>query len=128
AYRQRSNRRRNNDPDAFRNAWSVRYQADISRPTTDDGLFVITPYLRSNDMEFLMHFQPGKPREESGHNSIGLQSAYTRPFVKNTELTTGFDMDYSYGYLKQNQSSVFAANPARFPQGEHYDFTVNVLN
>lgn len=127
AYKVRSNRKKNLDPDAFRNAYSVRYHAVISRPTTDDGLFVITPYLRTNDMEFLMHFQPGKPLEESGNHSAGFQSAYTRHFLNNTELTTGFDIDYSTGYLKQYQNTPHS-NPAMFPTGEHYDFTVDVLS
>ncbi|HEY9032296.1 MAG TPA: TonB-dependent receptor [Pseudomonadales bacterium] len=111
----------NTDPDAYRNASSLRYQADIRLAPSDDQLFVVTPYLRSNRMEFLMHFQPGTPLEENGHDSLGVQTAYYRPFTGNTTLVTGFDFDYSYGFLEQYQKT--AVSPL-FPAGEHYNFTV----
>ena len=126
AYKDKSNRRANENPEAFRNARSLRWHSDISRETDGDGYFLVTPYLRSNDMEFLMHFQTGTPIEKSGHDSIGVQTAWFRPTSEKTDLVSGFDFDLSYGYLHQFQDQPPPFNPGAFPQGDHYRFNAEV--
>lgn len=124
AWRDDSLRDANSDPDAYRDASSLRYHGNVSYRPDENSLFVVTPYLRSNEMEFMMHWLPGTPVEENGHSSLGVQTAYYRPFTDNTELATGFDFDYSYGYLEQTQETAVSTT---FPQGEHYNFNVAVI-
>jgi outer membrane receptor protein involved in Fe transport len=76
-------------------------------------------------MAFLMHFQPGTPLEENGHNSFGIQSAYAHTLSDTFNITTGIDIDYTKGYLKQTQEQAFSS--LNFPIGKHYDYDVDIL-
>lgn len=116
----------NPDIDAYRKAKSLRFSSDFRyRPKTDSE-FILTPYLRTNEMKFLMHYLPGTPVEENGHHSLGLQSAFIRQYRDNIRLSSGFDIDYSRGFLKQTQQHA-ETNPL-FPQGQQYDYDVNVMD
>jgi len=109
----------NENPEAFRDAQSFRLHSRIEG-TTENGSWMITPYIRDTDMTFLMHFLPGAPLEENGHDSIGLQTMYSAGNGA-LEWTVGVDFEYSDGFLKQTQAFGFGS----FPTGKQYDYTVD---
>lgn len=125
SYKDDSRKRENPNPDAFRNAESLRYSATINYVLDEKRSWVITPYLRINNMEFLMHFQPGEPIEKSGHHSVGMQTAFYYQWLDNINVITGIDSDYSQGFLKQTQNK--AGPSLNFPIGVQYDYAVDVF-
>ena len=110
----------NPNPEAFRDADSVRVHTRIEGDT-DGGTWMVTPYYRDTDMRFLMHFLPGTPLEENGHDSLGVQSMYTFDASDTVSWTVGFDLESTDGFLKQTQSGGFGP----FPSGKQYDFQVD---
>ncbi len=115
--------RSNPNPEAFRNATSLRLYA-IWTKETDKFELDIRPYLRYSEMEFLQHFLPGQPLEENGQVSAGVLTAAT--FDRATHQTTvGLDMEWSDVYLQETQfgpaeGSDFIVETR--PEGKHYDF------
>ncbi|CAA0087418.1 Vitamin B12 transporter BtuB [Zhongshania aliphaticivorans] len=124
AYKVSSRKRENPNPEAFRNSSSVRYYSRFERDGERDSRFVVTPYLRYTEMEFLQHFLPGTPLEENGERTIGLQSAFYQNYSKNVTLYNGFDMEATKAYLQQYQAQ---ASFTSFPTGQHYDYEVDAL-
>lgn len=113
----------NNDPDAYRDAVSVRGQGEFRRALEGGGELHLTPYARHTDMEFLMHFQPGQALEQNNHDSLGLlTTVYGGDEYIN--YLAGFDLEYSRGELieTQIQPTMFS-----FVQGSHYDYEVSAL-
>ena len=122
AYKNEDLKDSNPNPEAYRDAWSMRLQSRASRVLDERNTFTITPYLRDNSMEFLQHFLPWQSVEENGHTSIGLRLAV------NTETTdllwvNGLDVEYTDGWLKETQEEAFV-NPNQ-PAGVHYDYQVD---
>ncbi|AQA19370.1 TonB-dependent receptor [Halioglobus japonicus] len=114
----------NPNPEAYRDARSVRAYSRMSRDLDGQNTLVVTPYLRDNSMEFLMHFLPWQPVEENGHTSLGLQSALHTE-AGNWAWTNGADLDYTDGWLKETQAEPFSPNQ---PAGVHYDYQVDALS
>lgn len=114
----------NPNPEAYRDAWSVRAYSRASRSLGEQHTLVLTPYLRDNDMAFLMHFLPWQPLEENGHSSLGLQAALHSDLGQ-WRWTNGVDLDYTDGWLKETQDGDFSPNQ---PAGVHYDYQVDALN
>ncbi|MDG2174975.1 MAG: TonB-dependent receptor [Gammaproteobacteria bacterium] len=112
--------RTNGNPEAFRDAQSFRLHSRIEG-STDNGSWVLTPYYRDTDMTFLMHFLPGAPLEENGHESFGLQSMYSSGGNGPLTWTAGVDFEFSEGFLKQSQGFGFGS----FPSGKQYDYSVD---
>jgi len=127
AYKDDARKKENGNPEAYRNSTSVRFSSELRMQTSDASELIFTPYARYNEMEFLMHFAPGTPLEENGHRSLGFQSAYVQQLGDTLQLSSGLDVDYSRGYLKQSQASADLFGD-KFPQGQHYDYDVNVLD
>lgn len=123
AYKDDNQKKVNNDPDAFRDATSLHLQSRISYQASEDSRLVVTPYLRDNDMEFMMHWLPGDPVEENGHSSIGLQSAFYHDASNDFRWTTGFDLEITDAYLKETQAEPGFRDI--FPAGNHYDYDVD---
>lgn len=123
AYKDPARKRENPNPEAFRDVKSARIQSQISFTLDNDSQLLITPYARSNEMQFLMHFLPGTPLEENGHQSVGLQSAWFSSLSDTARMTTGIDLEYTEGWLKQSQAVGFSS----FPAGKQYDYTVDGL-
>lgn len=111
----------NSDPDAYRDARSLRLHSKIEGEFANGGNWMLTPYFRDTDMEFLMHFLPGTPVEENGHSSIGLQTMYSNMLTRDLSWIAGVDLELSEGYLRQYQNGGFGA----FPAGRQYDFDVD---
>lgn len=171
AYLNKSLSKQNNFPDAYRKANAVRYHAALTgqlelpnwadsntnlntnsntskasninskKVNNRSATWKIVPYLRSQDMTFLMHFLPGTPTEKSGHDSIGIQASLqsedpiynsnSNHFDAYHQLSwlIGSEAEYTQGYLKQAQANPTNSDSAFLngilPQGEHYNYTVN---
>ena len=125
AYKDADRKKENLNP-GFRKAESYRYAANFNFSPREGALLQLTPYLRSNDMEFSMHWLSPSIIEENGHDSIGLKSLFTRSYGA-WLVHTGFDIDYTEAYLKQKNSSA-ALLGGKIPAGEHYDYDVGAIS
>jgi iron complex outermembrane receptor protein len=121
AYKDHQTRRINANPEAYRDARSLRAYSQFSYHADVNTSFSITPYVRSNSMEFLQHYVPWQAIEKNGHNSVGMQSQFVKQYG-NVNLLSGFDWDQSWGELSEFQPQAFSAN---IPQGMHYDYRVS---
>ena len=129
SYRDPALRRANLNPEAFRDAWSLRLVSRWEWSKDDASSIRITPFLRSSRMDFLQHFLPGKPLEENGQDSIGLQLLAQLESTLSWDL--GIDLDYAAGFLRQAQDggtegSAFLVETR--PRGTHYDYQVDSLS
>ena len=88
----------------------------------DGATLTLTPYFRTNDMQFFMHFLPGTPLEENKHTSVGLQASYARNTGK-LSYVTGLDIELTNGELTEIQEGATVSRN-RYRQGTHYDFEV----
>lgn len=118
AYKDDSLKKVNGNPEAFRDARSFRLHSRIEGEG-GRGNWMVTPYYRDTDMDFLMHFLPGTPLEQNGHESVGVQSMY-HVVDGMIDWTVGLDGEYTDGYLKQSQDGGFGP----FPSGKQYDYDV----
>ncbi len=119
---------RNENPDGYRDWWSVRLSTRWDHEMENGNTLSITPYIRSNGMEFRQHYLPSKAIEENGHDSIGVQTAYYIDLEGDHKIIVGLDAEYTEGYLKETQQrasySFFGKNRQ---QGIHYDYDVDVV-
>lgn len=124
AYEDSTLKKTNPNPDAYRNADSLRLQSTISIPLNDTNHLALTPYLRDNDMEFLQHFLPWQSVEKNGQDSVGISA---KLYHSDTwiELVSGIDFDYTDGWLKEHQAEPFSPNQ---PAGVHYDYQVDAIS
>jgi outer membrane receptor protein involved in Fe transport len=120
AYKDDVLRKINPDPDAFRDTRGFRLHSRIEGDT-GNGTWMVTPYYRDLEMTFLMHFLPGTPLEENGHDSFGVQSMYAIDSSDTVSWNFGLDLETSDSYLRQTQEGGFGA----FPPGKQYDYTVD---
>ena len=117
----------NPNPEAYRDAKSVRWASRIDYRVDENQRFSVTPYARYTDMDFLQHFLPGDPLEQNGQTSVGVQSTYYREINDRWQLITGLDLEYTDATLEQaqdqpTQGSAFLQNT--IPVGKHYDYQV----
>jgi iron complex outermembrane receptor protein len=121
AYRDLALARSNDNPEAFRDALALRSALHLDGSLDANWSWRLIPYLRDNEMDFLMHFVPSQALEESGHSSVGLLASVTRTDEAG-RLTLGVDMDQTRGELRETQSrpTIFS-----FVQGDHYDYRVD---
>ncbi len=121
AYKDESLRTENPNPEAYRDAWSMRAHVKAQRDLGNDYSLVLTPYWRKNRMEFLQHFLPWQPVERNGHQSLGLQAAINKQ-TDSINWIAGIDLDITDGWLTEVQSEPFSPNQ---PQGVHYDYQID---
>jgi len=121
AYEDSDLRTTNPNPEAYRDAWSLRLNSEWSRDA-----WTLKPYIRRSQMAFLQHFLPGQPLEENDQSSIGmivergLSTATTR-------LSMGGQIEMMSGGLREFQDQ--PTTGSRFlvttrPAGLHYDYDV----
>ncbi|MEM1229770.1 MAG: TonB-dependent receptor [Pseudomonadota bacterium] len=117
-------RRSNPNPEAYRDAWSVRLASHWQRGDT-----VITPYARRSRMTFLQHFLPGQPLEQNEQNSAGVlfrqgfeRGALRGSFGAQFEILRGSLFEDQDG---PTQGSAFLVETR--PAGIHYDYEVDGL-
>ena len=128
AYKEGDLARSNPNPEAFRDARAARVWVRLSDDSGDPD-WVITPYARYSEMDFLMHFLPGAPLEENGQKSVGVQSAFYGGGERSSWVA-GVDLEVVDGWLKQSQSSPTEGSPflvETIPAGEHYDYGVDAI-
>lgn len=121
AYKDPSLKKTNPNPEAYRDAKSLILYSRIDLELNANNELSITPYLRDNEMEFLMHFLPWQPVEQNGHSSLGLRATlYTT--VDSMQWANGVDLEYTDGWLTETQDEEFSPNQ---PAGVHYDYQVD---
>jgi outer membrane receptor protein involved in Fe transport len=119
-YKDAQIRRSNPNPEAYRDAKSLRAYSAFSRDL-DTGKLTLTPFLRWNEMAFLQHFLPWKALEENSSTSVGLQAQYH--YVNgNLSAIAGLDTDFTRANLRESQAQDFSPT---IPAGEHYDYDVD---
>jgi len=121
AYEDESVKDTNPNPEAYRDARSLRIYSRASRGVGEHSTLVLTPYLRDNEMDFMMHFVPWKPVEENGHSSIGLQATLHTDLLP-WAWTSGLELEYTDGWLKESQRDDFSPGQ---PAGVHYNYQVD---
>lgn len=127
AYRDKTRRNTNANPDAFRNVDSVRatsqwtFEREAQRIT-------ITPYARWSEMDFLQHFLPWQSQESNSQSSIGIRAKLQHQLSSRWEMLWGIDADSTQGKLTQTQANPSPFSPAQIPVGTHYNYTVNAIN
>lgn len=125
AYQDDALRFTNPNPEAYRDAMAIRYGAHLR-----NGDLVISPYLRHTEMDFLMHFLPGKPREENAQTSGGVLTHLSCDFEKFT-VSLGFQAEFVNAELSEIQSEPTVGSAFLMetrPIGTHYDFSVNATH
>jgi len=125
AYRDRAIARSNPDPEAYRDATSLRLAAQYVG-ASGDALRLV---LRSSRMDFLQHFLLGQPVEDNGQDS-GAVLFTTRPHAfAGGELVAGADAELANSSLLQFQAGPTTGGPPGAneirPAGKHYDYTVD---
>ena len=125
AYRDPDLARSNPDPEAYRDATSLRFASQYQGASGNE----LRIYLRSSRMDFLQHFLLGQPTEKNGQDSGGFMFTTTGRAVAGGELIAGFDTELARSSLQQYQSGPTtdgppAANAIR-PAGSHYDYDVD---
>ncbi len=128
AYRDRTVARSNPNPDAYRDATSVRATAHWAQSPDGGGAWDLRGVLRSSRMEFLQHFLLGQPLERNGQDSVAVLASRSID-AAGGRLVTGLDLEAARGFLVQQQAAATtggsaAANAAR-PVGRHYDYGVS---
>lgn len=120
--------RSNPNPEAFRNARSLRLWSKFDTTFEGGHALSVTPYMRNQDMRFRMHFLPGKPLEENAQKGVGVLSQFNYVVNDRISLDVGVDAEYTEGELTQSQQgptkgSAFLVET--IPAGKHYDYDVD---
>jgi len=127
-YKDDATMEKNCDQDAYRKWSSLRIASKWQRELSPDSYFQITPYLRTNSMEFRQHYLPSEAIEENSHSSVGLISSYHWRVDSDLAVIVGADAEWTTGTLTETQqkASTFGFGKAR-QQGVHYDYEVDVF-
>ena len=123
AYELEKEKKRNPNPEAYRDAYSLRLMSDISNDVGETRIN-IKPYFRSVGMEFLQHFLPGQPEERNGHDSLGISVVVQ----SQSWWSVGGELEYTEGFLKETQENAIQGSAflsATLPRGKHYDYKVD---
>ncbi len=125
AYESGSLNRTNADEDAYRDWRSIRLSTRWDHEMDNGNLLSITPYIRSNEMEFRQHYLPSRAIEENEHDSVGAQIAYYIDLEGGHSVIFGTDLEYTDGSLKETQDipDTFGARQ----QGVHFDYDVDAI-
>ncbi|MGE6698250.1 TonB-dependent receptor [Hyphomonas sp. NPDC076900] len=122
AYKDRDLSETNPNPEAFRDAWSARLGARLSREV-GPGTLTLLPNIHTQAMIFSQHFLPYGGVEKNGHTGGGVLARYEFTPTGPIQWRLGADTDFATGYLREIQPD---PNPSpNFPQGLHYDYTVD---
>lgn len=127
-YRDRASAQQNSTPNAYRDARALRLWTRFETDLDEQRTLLITPYMRDQYMDFLMHFLPGTPFEENDQRSLGVQTLYRHDFSSDWQLSVGVDAEVTQGGLRQfqveqTQGSAFLVET--IPAGLHYDYQVD---
>jgi outer membrane receptor protein involved in Fe transport len=125
AYRDRALARSNPDPEAYRDATSLRIAAQYAGAAGDE----LRAVLRRSRMDFLQHFLLGQPVEDNGQDSGALMYTSRSFALAGGELVAGVDAELAHVTLLQFQAGPTTGGPpaanAIRPAGRHYDYAVD---
>ncbi|NCF78794.1 MAG: TonB-dependent receptor [Alphaproteobacteria bacterium] len=123
AYENEACAKANGNTEAYRDATATRLYVRMTTDLGDGATLTLTPYLRSTDMDFLLHFlSTADPLEQNSHDSYGLQASYARD-AGWLSYIAGLDIELTEGNLKETQTN----GPDQYFNylpGTHYDFDV----
>ena len=125
AYTDSRLRRSNPNPEAHRDATSVRIASHWVGTVREASVFV-TPYVRRSSMTFLQHFLPGQPKEKNSQTSLGAIAHWSRE-IDALEITLGTQLEFMRANLLQQQENETRGSAflvATRPKGTHYDYEV----
>ncbi|MBD1391008.1 TonB-dependent receptor [Neiella sp. HB171785] len=128
AYQSKQLSKSNPNPDAFRDAQSVRLASQFETLDSAGAEWTLMPYLRFADMRLLQHFLPGTPVEKNRHYSAGIQSSYVVALSAQLEWAAGVDVELTRGSLKQTQAQPTQGSEflqQTIPAGKQYDYRVD---
>ena len=115
-------RRTNPNPEAYRDAWSLRAASHWS-----NGRWRLSPYLRRSRMVFRQHFLPGQPTEANEQTSGGMLAGYD--FARGAAVGhLGAQVEYMRSSLTEIQDGPTRGSAflvATRPPGRHYDYNVD---
>ncbi len=118
----------NENPEAYRWARALRVWSKLDWQPDQYQRFTVTPYFRNQDMEFVMHFLPGKPLEINSQTGVGIQSAWQYQAENGLNVAMGLDVESTEGRLRQYQDGPTAGSEflrQTIPAGEHYNYQVD---
>ena len=126
AYKDSAVRRTNPNPEAYRDATSIRVAShwNLERAARE---WSVAPYARRSDMEFRQHFLPGKPLEKNDQTSLGVITR-VKGSTTNTRWLAGAQVETMRGALseRQNQPTTGSAYlVGTRPEGTHYDYEIS---
>lgn len=127
AYQDDDLRRTNPNPEAYRDAWSLRLSTRAERELADSRRLGITPYVRRSGMTFLQHFLPGQPLEENDQTSGGVMIDLSGARAA-LDWSVGLHTEFMSGSLLQDQAGPTVGSAflvATRPTGLHYDYDVD---
>jgi iron complex outermembrane recepter protein len=135
SYRNEAIARSNPNPEAFRDASSVRVSAHYSGNTcgntsdATEGCLEIAGIYRRSRMDFLQHFLIGKPLEHNAQTSYLLSGSYLLPLTGKLRARFALDAETAASELTEFQAGPAtdgapAANAIR-PAGFHYNYVVD---
>jgi len=131
AYRDPVLRRSNPNPEAFRDAESLRLSAAWSRESCANCSDEVRAILRNSSMTFLQHFLLGKPLERNAQRSAAVAISRSRPMgPSGLSWRLALDAEWADTQLLeiQNGPTLEGSAVARAirPAGRHYDYFVDV--
>ena len=126
AYKDSAVRRTNPNPEAYRDATSIRVAShwNLEQAARE---WSVAPYVRQSDMEFRQHFLPGKPLEKNDQTSLGVITR-VKGSATNTRWLAGAQVETMRGGLseRQNQPTTGSAYlVGTRPEGTHYDYEIS---
>jgi outer membrane receptor protein involved in Fe transport len=122
AYEDADLRSSNPNPEAFRDAWSMRASSEWVKDQ-----WTIKPYLRRSQMTFLQHFLPGQPLEKNDQTSGGVIVDFAID-AGATQANVGGQIELMSGALNEFQEGPTVGSAflvATRPPGLHYDYEVD---
>ncbi|MFP6852035.1 MAG: TonB-dependent receptor [Pseudomonadales bacterium] len=126
AYEDATIRRTNPNPEAYRDAASLRITSHWNLEQSDRE-WSVAPYLRRSDMEFRQHFLPGKPLENNDQTSFGVL-ARVKGSSTNIRWMAGAHVETMRGALSEQQDQPTTGSAylvGTRPEGTHYDYEIS---
>jgi outer membrane receptor protein involved in Fe transport len=121
-YKDQAIARSNPNPEAYRDARSIRSYLRWDKTLGPNTSLTITPYARKTDMDFFMHFFPAPALEVNGHKSLGILSRLYRELDGGHQIIVGIDVERTKGFLSEVQE---APDLFSFVTGTHYDYEID---
>jgi len=125
AYRDAALRTGNQNPEAFRDARSLRAASRYSNELDSDWSLQLLPYVRRDQQQFLQHFTPGQSLEDGGSRSVGILNLVNHTGVHG-RLSFGTDLEWADGATREWQALPLTTGSAQQqairPAGVHYDY------